>query len=254
VSRKKKSKIATLPPKVVKTKVIKAGGAGGDGEGLAPFARHGSLSHVRTLPVLAAFQDFLNTERKRSRRRLLALWAVFVVLFVLLAGSAFVGGLLFYSRMSSDMLDVREDVAALEQRALDVKQRTEASLNGFAEETQTFRGEFERRTQAFSLEKAGLTDAVARTDKEMKSLRDALVRLEVENKILRADLERAGKALSAGIEDVRRTVAGQRAQSDEPTTDDEPERVADLNLPSALTVFIQPEGADRAVPWRLPIP
>lgn len=85
-----------------------------------------------SLPVLAAFQEFLEQERKRARRGILALTALSLALvaFVLCAG--FFAGMIILERMALDFSNIQKDLLAFESRTLDLKETTRSALTTLA--------------------------------------------------------------------------------------------------------------------------
>jgi len=227
----------SVPPKVVKAQVIRAGmppGSENMDQGVLSLARHYGGSPARrrqSLPVLEAFQEFLDMERQRARRRLLMMTSFFIVLFVILGGATVVGGLLFYGAMADDLRNVRRDVASAEAKTIEMDQQTQTALNRFESDAVSWRDDVLQKTQQFLSKQTGLSEQIGKTGAEIRELREALEELRQENAAMQQRL--------AGHSEVQPPVTGM---------------VEEPEPPVFLSVFIQPQGVEQPVPWRLAVP
>ena len=56
---------------------------------------------TESLPVLQAFQDFLETERKHARRQVMAVTTFFLILFLIVAGAGAFFGYVYIGKMNN---------------------------------------------------------------------------------------------------------------------------------------------------------
>ena len=226
----------SVPPKVVKAQVIRAmppNQESVDGGLLSLARQYGGSPATRrpSLPVLEAFQEFIEMERRRARRRLLITATFFLILFFVLGGTVITAGILFYNSVAADMRDVRDELTVTDAQARDSEQRTQSTLERYASDALAWRGELANKTQRFLRNYSGLSDQIAKTGEDVRGLREALDELREENTAMRLQLAQQRGNPSRG-----------QALSEESVP------------PVFLSVFIQPEGIDQPIPWRLPIP
>ena len=170
-------------------------------------------------------------ERRRARRRLFVMAMFFAVLFIVLTGATLTAGLLFYSSVADELLAAREEAASAGTKSLEIDRRTQSALSRFASDSAALREEFVERTKNFLRDQSGLSDQIGKTSEELRELRESLNELRSENAAMRNRLSALGKVAAPG------------------------EKIAlEPEPPVFLSVFIQPDGAGQAVPWRLPIP
>jgi hypothetical protein len=227
-----------VPPRIVRAQAVLAGVKPPDGEGpeagpLSPARRHGeSPARGRpALPVLEAFHEFLDMERQRARRRLFLTALFFSVIFIVFCIAAVTGGWLLYSNVAGDLQDVRNEVASARGKTLALDRQTQSSLGRLASDAAAWRDEVLKKTQQFLLGQSGLSEQVEETVVEIRELREALDALKRENDAMRNSLAALRRPASLG------------------------ENIAASPAPPVfLPVFIRPEGSDRNVAWRLPIP
>ena len=89
--------MSDIPPKVVRSQVRSV-------RRRAP----GSPARTGGLPVLHAFQTFIDTERRRAQRRLLGLAFVFLALLICVAGAGVLAGRHFLNQANDKYLDLEE--------------------------------------------------------------------------------------------------------------------------------------------------
>jgi len=236
---------AEAPPKLLRQWVAGEAEAAPSDKSTAIQARPVSSLDAdgRSLPVLEAFQEFLEAERARTRKKIMALVASFALLLVLLAGA--VGGLAYFlmNRVNEDLDDVRGRFGSLSRISLDTRNDAGKAMEMAREETERLREEMEKKRLAgiMSTEEQ-LSDQAERTRTQMRDLDRKLARfdevlqmLELENTTLRADL--------GTVESRVLTLAS-------PTSS----RVAASAPPASVAFAITPRGADRPSNWLLPLP
>ena len=90
------------PPKVVEQEVVKRErGITMVHPGVARSGRH-------DLPVLGAFGEFIETERRRSRNRMLLLAGFFIVILIAVVGAGLFIGMVLFDRMDRDLRTVEQ--------------------------------------------------------------------------------------------------------------------------------------------------
>lgn len=146
-----------------------------------------------SLPVLEAFQEFLDNERKKARRRMMTLTGIFVAVLLIAGGG--VGSAITWQmkRMAVDYDTVSAQAADLQAKLATVGEQTRSSL----ETLETRLGKDSQTTRARHDELlAAHTDMAGRVEAEgtrMAEMQTILDRLASENSALKDDLERVMK-------------------------------------------------------------
>ena len=197
----------------------------------------------KSLPVLEAFQEFLEAERERTRKKMRALITSFVVLLLLLAGT--VGGLAYFlmNRVNDDLDDVRGRFGDLRKISLQTRNDAGKAMDMAKEETERLRKEMEQKRLAdVRAAEQRLSDQAKHTRTQMRELDRELARfdevlrmLELENTTLRADL--------GTVESRVLTLASPPSA-----------RVTPSSPTTTVAFSITPRGADRPSNWLLPLP
>ncbi len=179
----------------------------------------------KSLPVLAAFQEFLDDERKRSRNRMLILSGFFLLILVSVVTCGTLVGMLVYKDMQADyermesnvvqleeelqsnVEDIEEDAAERKvQLAKDfsfLKSATEHTLGNYLSEQEDAieaakREYLERQDEAIS---AARKESQERQERAMKQVREEIARGPAE---VKEEL--------AGVKDVIETLEAENAQ------------------------------------------
>jgi hypothetical protein len=146
-----------------------------------------------SMPVLSAFREFLDQERRRTRARILWISLLFVVLF-----SASAAVLVWMGR--EHIQELRADIGTANRKVEASRERADAEIRKISERANQSATVLKRdlnssMTQAQSVLASNLNTKLQRSDAEMDLLKDKLSALEIENAVLvgrlREALERA---------------------------------------------------------------
>ena len=236
-----------------------------------------------SLPVLEAFQEFLDNERKKARRRMMILTGIFVTVLLIAGGG--VGSAIAWQmkRMAVDYDTVAAQAADLQAKLATEGERTRSSLETLetrlSEDSQTTRARHNELLAAHT-DVAGHVEAERTRVTEMQTILD---RLASENSALKDDLERVMKdwpsvtrqvkeltALRPSRPTVDRPAARKIVEKktpvvDAPPTVTSPPKTTIAATPAAparpgktstktspLTLTIVPPGEAHGIRWRLP--
>ena len=194
-----------------------------------------------SLPVLQAFQQFLDVERKRTRSRMITLTLVFIVVFILVAAISLTVALTYTRQFTKDFHDMKDQVAVVQQDAQKVNSDTRTALTNFETEASKLQSDMLNISQS-------TTDIKAQTesyDSALTKLREMVNSLAAQNDSLRTDVARLKNASPNQpqplyYQSIRETTRQQLAQPD--------------NNSSTLVMPIVPRGKTNAVAWRIPLP
>ncbi len=267
----------TLPPKTLKNQLVRLD------DNLKQIERKQFAGIQRapgSLPVLEAFQEFLDNERRKARRRMVALTAVFVAIFILAGAGTATAVYLQMKRMRVDYNAVSARTADLESKLAEEQQTTQSSLTAIearlGEASKTGKDLHDELLAAHS----GVADQVKADSARMAEMQAVLDRLADENGALKEDLDRVMKDWPSVTRQVAELTTGQPAPKPErgavkpePKTPDVAEASAekasrDVAVPvvpvvaaappvkeAEPTVFaltLVPPGEKHGIRWRLP--
>lgn len=210
-----------------------------------PAARQAALQpSVESLPVLEAFQQFLEAERHRTRNRMLMLTGFFVVLLLLILGGTLFTGMLLFQRVDRDVSAVREDLRDVRTQNHQAQGRSREAVADLARQA-------DRLKASLVDERTRIADVSSRFDQReavlqetLAEMREVLDMLQVENSSLKQDLgELEGKW--------SRLAAAELSAPQQPATaTTQVARTAGKSFLLSLNV----PGTTNPVTWHLPIP
>ena len=234
-----------IPPKIVKHQLASR----------APAAAQ--ASDTESLPVLEAFQSFLEVERKKTRKRIIAVSVFFLLLIGVAVGGAVVAGLLLAGQMKKGMKGMQDQVSAVRGESEKRQQDVQKALSTFAAEAEKLRDEV---TKGRASESTELEARIGAYNEELAKLKTALDDLQKENSQLNGDLATLKTGFPAFSNDIRRAM--QDLLQSRPSQSSAAAPVASAVKPAKrpasvypdLIVAITPADTGNAVPWCIPIP
>ena len=188
-----------------------------------------------SLPVLQAFQEFLEVERSRTRNKLISLGFLFLLIVILVAGLSFFLTYSFYHRASRDIDDVRRTLGVTKGETLAANARLLDTVSAYTQQTDRVREAIDRDRASILQMQAAFTSRTDLAEQSLDNMRNSMSMMELQNAALRRNLE---EALS-----LWRNITP-------PTLPDANELAAH----STLVVAITPPNAKEPVALRLPIP
>lgn len=228
----------------------------------------------KSLPVLAAFQEFLDDERKRSRNRMLILSGFFLIIIISVVTCGTLVGMLVYKDVQADYSRMQSDVLQLEKDANEGKLRltkdltylkssTEHTLDTYASRQKEAIGEAmaAARTEAQQHQervieqvRTEMAKTPADVEKALAGVKDVVQTLESENTKLKKEIEKLKSGLPTIDAKLQTAMARIQNLSGRPQLlpVEVPPRAA---MPVDTVSFsIQPGNRTERFSWRLPIP
>lgn len=202
-----------------------------------------------SLPVLEAFQRYLDGERAQARRRLTALVAVFAFFSVLLIAGISMVALLFLSPWQEDMADAQKRLSELQSLVAGMEDG-ETALVGLREETEQLRQSLAQETERVAGMRAQADEQAARHRSDMLRMGEVVKRLTDNHRALNRELANV-KADRSDLDEAIRSVLADRERRQ--ASADEADRVAAASLPTGPATAATPNIASVSLP-ELPIP
>lgn len=241
-----------VPPKLVGSEVVKRE------RGITMHPHAGALREGKdSLPVLGAFGEFIEDERRRSRTRMLVLSGFFLLILTVVVGAGILVGMLFFDRVRSDVLDVQSEVNGVRAQIEAKYDRTHTSLAKLESETRSLLDGLAQHEEALSNTREAVDSQKHDYDQELADMKQLVDLLEVENTAIKKDMQLVASRwprlaesvdrLRAAVGDLPEDVASVKTAVDAGTK-------AEPALPTSFEFLLLPAGGARKYSWRLPIP
>jgi hypothetical protein len=219
-----------------------------------------------SLPVLAAFQEFLDVERRRTRGRMLALTFLFLVVLLAVGGVAGLIGLTYFRSAHEQTETVQAGLDELRSQIGTGYGGTFGALSNLASRTSAIETIFDEEMAALAIEQNGLSVQLSGMNTNLAGLYGTISTLRIENAQLSHRMERRAAEWQMMTSQVDRVVA-LLARAPSParpvvaiaptSTESLSPAVALSPAPPArenLVLAIIPKNEARAVEWRIPLP
>lgn len=184
-----------------------------------------------SLPVLEAFQEFLDLERRRARNRMLVLAAFFVIVLLSVVASSLFISINFLDQFRENFQSMHKNVNTFQEAFRKTKNDTDSILERLVGDTTKLRNHI-------ALEQQTITKTRSKITSELNKIVEVIAMLEKENSSLKKDLSRMeAKWLTL-------------SESMETTDTLEPTATGH----SSIVMSIVPHGGNTATEWHIPIP
>lgn len=245
----------TIPPRMlpgrIKSRQAETGGPVPDlyGAGGDPLATIDG--NPQALPVLTAFHQFLENERRISRQRLLALAALLLLVLAIVAGGGAMIGVAMMKNVRQDFEDMQERFDSLRKEAATRSDNSRQELERLAEQAQGLSSDVLRQKESLARIGTNVDSRVGTVDAEMTRTKELIRMLEQNNTALKKDLDvlrEKWPALASNLDQVLAEIARRRA-AESPAAP--PASPPDATF---VTLILTPPGLAKPVTWRLPVP
>jgi len=213
----------------------------------APATPLGVQKQPESLPVLTAFQEFLEVERSRMRRRLVALSACYLVALIFIVSASFIAGMTALKRFRADVDNLQTELTRLQQVSIKYQTDTDTLAQRLSTETVRLRTDM----QTTDDEKNKLLSQVSQQNNKLSKIDELIKNLQNENTLLRNNLTVMQTKWMALTNDLVASLS-QAIRPPEVSLPAQPNNSA--AAAQGLVMSITPRGSSRSTEWRLPIP
>jgi len=210
-----------------------------------------------SLPVLQAFQDFLDLERAKMRKRLVILSVSYVLLLMAIIAGGLFGGMVIIKRFNGnidkvkgDFQLIQTDIAKLQSQSLKVRADTDTLAARLSAEAVRIRSDLGSSTDD---SKNRIQAQVTTQDDKLAKMNELILALQKENASLRnglAVMQTKWVSVTNGLLTSLAEVKALKSQSLKETVSSP--RVAAIS--SSISIPITPYGQNQPVDFRIPIP
>jgi flagellar basal body-associated protein FliL len=248
-----------LPPKTLKTQLVRLD------HNLKQIERSQFAGIQRapgSLPVLEAFQEFLDNERKKAKRRLIAI-SLFFTLILLLAGGAGVAVVTIQmNRMSVGYDTVAAQADSLKSSLESTRELTHTSLTTLESRIDADSIRLSERHDELLTAHKGVETQIGTEIARVTEMETLLERLATENTALKTDLDRVMKdwpAMTRQVQEISSLQMGKQPPrkpvlaAAELLTPVKRSNGTPPVDPDTLALTIVPPGETAGIRWRLPL-
>jgi len=219
-----------------------------------------------SLPVLAAFQEFLDVERRRTRGRMVALTLLFLIILLAVGGGAGLLGLSYYRKTHAQTQAVQAGLDELRSE-VDASYGAFGAISNIASRASVLEQTFDKEMATLAIEQDGLSTRLSGMNTNLAGLHSTIARLQDDNAQLSYRMEQnaaewqmmTGQVdrIMALLAQVQQAPARPVEAAVQPLDEETSPEVSLSPAPPAresLVLAIIPKGDVRAVDWRVPLP
>jgi hypothetical protein len=198
-----------------------------------------------SLPVLSAFQEFLDHERERTRKRMIVLSISYLLALVIIVSVSMIGGMIMLKRLKGDFLNIQKEVTKLQTLSLKTRTDADTLAKRISTETTRIRTEIGSSTDEV---KTKLLNQVNSHDDKLDKMDQLVQSLQKDNTLLKDNLTSMQARWMTLTTSLTR-IENIREQGNK--TSEHPQITA---TPSVMKMFITPRGQNHMTEFRIPIP
>jgi cell division protein FtsB len=210
-----------------------------------------------SLPVLQAFQDFLESERKHARRQIMTVTSFFLLLFLIITGAGAFFGYVYFEKMNNEIVFLHSELSRSKSTmSIETKKR----LSGLADRTDALSTRIVDGDvlikQATAEISSTFSNSMTASFAELDQIRNSLAALQKENRSLRHDLATINITPPATSPSMEMASSSSSYPSETSTSLPAVRKVPKPPTSSALSpleIGILAPGSSNAMKWRIPI-
>ncbi len=164
-----------------------------------------SLQATESLPVLAAFSDFIKEEQRRSRNRMLIMGFLFTLMIIVIIGAGIFVGTAFYNQVHADLRQTKSDLNSYHINNEIEKSKTEEKLSQIQAIASNIAFNISQQEKALQTTQKSINSSKSSYQKELADMKVVIDSLSLENKELKKSSEQANiqlPQLTAQIKDL----------------------------------------------------
>jgi len=208
------------------------------------------MESQNSLPVLSAFQEFLDNERERTRRRILAVSISYLLALLLIVAISLTGGTVVIRKLRNDFTSVQDEVKRLQALSLKIRTDADTLSQRLSSETMQLRTDMDISSDST---KSNVLARVSLHGNKLDKI-DVLVQaLQKENTLLRNDL----LALQTRMASITNNPVAAPAKTENhapPLQVTKPAPLIKADPVPVMVMSILPKGLSKPAEWRIPIP
>jgi hypothetical protein len=146
------------------------------------------LAKPGSLPVLEAFQEFIQVERRQNRHRMVMLTVFFLLVFVAAFALLLLLGAGNLNRVRADMKRMRDQVQTLDRTHGQLQEDTRTMLEKLSDQAGQIQNAMADEQKNIAATRGQLVGKISSIDEELLDLRAVITELETQNSALKTNL------------------------------------------------------------------
>lgn len=148
-----------------------------------------SLQTTESLPVLAAFSDFIKTEQRRSRNRMIIMGFLFTLVIIVIIGAGVFIGTAFYNQVHTDLRQTKNDLSSYHIKNEREQQINEKKLSRIQAIASNIAHNIYQQKQALQATQKSIASSKNNYQQELIDMKQVIDSLSLENKELKENSE-----------------------------------------------------------------
>jgi len=208
--------------------------------------------NAESMPVLAAFQQFLEAERIRSRNRMITLSVAFGVVLAILLIAGVVVSISVLRPVQREFESLQSEIGNYQRQSERESGRVDTMLDRFHEQDRRFQDQLLAERQSHAETRTQLSVQEKAVQADLAHVQKLVNDLQNENLQLKRNLKHVQTDLPELLGEVRDTLRGIGEGTSAATKPAGAATAPAMSGPLVLSII--PEGSTRALTWRLPVP
>ena len=215
------------------------------------------------LPVLEAFQRFLDAEREQARRRMFIMAASFSAVLIVLVAAGISYSLSMIRPVRQDFRTLNSNVHIAEKNRERSENRLSSEIDRLHQDGKTIKERLANDKQALAETRADIRIKTQTLEYQLTDTKKTLTELRQQNMQLREQIAAVKNDVPALALEMK-TMLAKIKDSNTPQIVPEQEKEPRIAAPEphpmlmrstgAISMTILPAGSHEPIPWRLPIP
>ncbi len=189
-----------------------------------------------SLPVLEAFQSFIESERKNARKRTVMLSCIFITILLCFIASGAILGMVLFQKFNQQFTT----------QSSQLKDNTKTAIKQISDDIEDFRSYISGKQDNTEKINSKINEQISGYDQDIALLRKTLEDIQKENSDLRNEMAN----MKSNLPDLSSRV--QKAMTEIEKLQIIPAGPATAS--ANILMLITPRGQENAVAWRMPIP
>ena len=208
-----------------------------------------------SLPVLEAFQEFLDSERRRTRKRMQILSAIFALILLATIGAGVFTFRNQFSNVEKGFYALNEKARAFAEKTSENNKATKVALGNLYANLSEMKTSISSDQVSMLTSQSNIVTKVGIYEKQVNELQQMLDDIENENNDMKSELAKMNKtwlSVSKVIRRNRNKKANRTRNNLQAEITPEPLVAAATGKTPTILLTIVPPGESHGIKWRLP--
>lgn len=144
-----------------------------------------SLQINESLPVLSAFNDFIQEEQRIAKTRLLVIGGLFTAIMVVIIGAGIIIGTVFYNQLHSDLRQTKNDLNEYHIKTEIEKSASQERISKIQDLAANIASDMEKQEKELLAARKSMSLSQGRYKKDLRDMKQLIDTLSLENSSLK---------------------------------------------------------------------